>query len=128
MPKRYPRAMTRAGSPHEIRHRERRLSDIVTTREDGELKGCYVARIAGIAAEGEIEFTYAGPGIISANHTRVPAAMGGRGVAGALLNFMLEDARKTGLRIIPVCPYVRGQYARHPEWSDLFTTRPGEDP
>ena len=31
-------------------------------------------------------------------------------------------------RIIPVCPYVRAQYARHPEWADLFTTKPGEDP
>ena len=55
-------------------------------------------------------------------------AMGGRGVASALLNFMLEDARQTGFKIVPVCPYVRGQYAKHPEWSDLFTTRPGEDP
>ena len=111
-----------------FRHREGRLSDIVITREDGELKGRYVARIEGIAVEGEIEFTCPGPGIISANHTRVPEAMGGRGVAGALLNFMLEDARTKGFKIIPVCPYLRGQYAKHPEWSDLFTTRPGEDP
>ncbi|OYW84323.1 MAG: hypothetical protein B7Z22_10880 [Hyphomonas sp. 32-62-5] len=68
------------------------------------------------------------PGIISANHTRVPEAMGGRGVAGTLLNFMLEDARTNGFKIVPVCPYVRGQYAKHPEWADLFTTRTGEDP
>lgn len=104
------------------------MSDIVITREDGELKGRYVARIEGIAAEGEIEFTYPKPGIISANHTRVPEAMGGRGVAGALLAFMLEDARTNGFRIVPVCPYVRGQYAKHPEWAALFTTKPGEDP
>jgi len=108
--------------------REARLSDIVITREDGPQKGRYVARIEGIDTEGEIEFTYPRPGIISANHTRVPEAMGGRGVAGALLNFMLEDARQTGFKIVPVCPYVRGHYAKHPEWSDLFTTRPGEDP
>ena len=104
------------------------MSDIVITREDGEHKGRYVARIEGIAAEGEIEFTYPEPKVISANHTRVPEAIGGRGVAGALLNFMLEDARKKHFRIVPVCPYVRGQYAKHPEWSGLFTTRPGEDP
>lgn len=104
------------------------MSDIVITREDGEHKGRYAARIEGIDAVGEIEFTYSRPGIISANHTRVPEAMGGRGVASALLNFMLEDARKNGFRIVPVCPYVRGQYAKHPEWADLFTTKPGEVP
>jgi len=104
------------------------VSDIQITREDGEPKGRYVARIDGIDAEGEIEFTYPGPGIISANHTRVPEAMGGRGVAGALLNFMLDDARQNGFKIVPVCPYVRGQYAKHPEWADLFTTKPDENP
>ncbi len=44
------------------------------------------------------------------------------------LDYMLEDARNAGFRIIPICPYVRGQYARHPEWAPLFTTAPGEDP
>jgi predicted GNAT family acetyltransferase len=104
------------------------MSDIIITREDGELKGRYAARIEGIDAVGEIEITYPRPGLISANHTRVPEVMGGRGVAGALLNFMLDDARKNGFKIVPVCPYVRGQYSKHPEWADLFTTRPGEDP
>ncbi len=104
------------------------MSDIVITREDGERTGRYVARIDGIDVEGEIEFTYPRTGVISANHTRVPDVMGGRGVARALLEFMLEDARANGFRIIPVCPYVRGQYAKHPEWADLFTTKPGENP
>lgn len=98
------------------------------TREDGEHKGRYAARLEGIDAVGEIEFTYPGPGIISANHTRVPEAMGERGMARARLDFMLEDARANGFRIVPVYPCVRGQYAKHPEWSDLFTTRPGEEP
>lgn len=50
------------------------------------------------------------------------------GVAPKLLAFMLNDARTNDFKIIPYCPYVRAQYARHPEWSDLFTTAPGEDP
>jgi hypothetical protein len=104
------------------------MNDIVITREESERKGRYVARIAGIDAEAEITFTKPRDGVISANHTGVPEAMGGRGVAGALLNFMLDDARKNGFKIIPVCPYVRGQYAKHPEWADLFTTKPGETP
>lgn len=104
------------------------MSDIKITREDRPTGGRYVARIDGIDAEGEITFTKPRDGVISANHTGVPEAMAGKGVANALLNFMLDDARKTGFRIVPVCPFVRKQYARHPEWADLFTTKPGEDP
>ena len=105
------------------------MSDITITKEEGEDRhGRYVATIEGIDAEGEITYTRRGPDVISADHTGVPDAMGGKGVAKALLSFMLDDAKANGFRIIPVCPYVRAQYARHPEWSDLFTTKPGEDP
>ena len=88
----------------------------------------YVARIPGVAGEGEITFTAEAPGIISADHTGVPDSMAGMGVARALLDFMLQDARDNGFRIVPRCRFVRGQYARHPEWAPLFTTAPGEDP
>ena len=105
------------------------MSDITITKEDsGGRHSRYVARIDGIDAEGEITFTHRGDGVISADHTGVPDAMGGKRVAKALLDFMLEDARTNAFRIIPACPYVRAQYARHPEWADLFTTKPGEDP
>jgi predicted GNAT family acetyltransferase len=105
------------------------MSDIRLSKEDtGPRNGRYVARIDGIEGEGEITFTRRGPGVISADHTGVPESMGGKGVARALLDYMLEDARNAGFRIIPICPYVRGQYARHPEWAPLFTTAPGEDP
>ncbi|MFC3570251.1 GNAT family N-acetyltransferase [Paracoccus simplex] len=100
------------------------MSEIAVAREGNR----YVARIPGIDAEGEITFTRRGPAVISADHTGVPEAMAGRGVARALLDFMLRDARQNGFRIVPLCPYVRGQYARHPEWADLFTLAPGENP
>ncbi|HHX89821.1 MAG TPA: N-acetyltransferase [Paracoccus sp.] len=104
------------------------MSNVIVTKEDGTPRGRYVARIPGIEAEGEITFTHRRPGVISADHTGVPESMAGGGVAKALLDFMLGDARQTGFRIVPLCPFVRKQYARHPEWADLFTTKPGEDP
>ena len=104
------------------------MADIIITKEDSARHGRYVARIDGIDAEGEITFTHRGPGIISADHTGVPEAMNGKGVAKALLDYLLNDARENGFKIIPICPYVRGQYEKHPEWADLFTTKPGEKP
>jgi uncharacterized protein len=104
------------------------MSDLEIVKEDGERGGRYVARLDGIDAEAELTFRHHGPGVISADHTGVPDALGGHGVARALLAFMLDDARSADFRIIPLCPFVRGQYAKHPEWEGLFTTRPGEDP
>ena len=67
-------------------------------------------------------------GLISADHTGAPESMRGTGAAAALVSFMVEDARQNGFKVIPLCPYVRAQYAKHPEWADVFTTRPGEAP
>lgn len=103
--------------------------DMEIVREEKDARhGRYAARVPGIDAVGEITFTRRGADVISADHTGVPDALGGRGIARALVDFMVEDARAGGFRIIPLCPYVRAQYARHPEWAAVFTTRPGEDP
>lgn len=87
--------------------------------------GRYTAQLPGNPEIAELTFTQRGPDRISADHTGVPDSMAGKGVARALLAFMLEDARASGFRILPLCPYVQAQYARHPEWADLFTTLPG---
>lgn len=104
------------------------LDPVITKEAQDARHGRYVARVAGLDGEGELTFTRRGPAVVSADHTGVPESLGGRGIAGKLLAFMLEDARTAGFRIIPLCPYVRAQYARHPEWQDLFTTAPGENP
>ena len=88
----------------------------------------YVARIPGVAGEGEITFTREGPGVISADHTGAPEEMRGTGAAAELVRVMVEDARAAGLRIIPLCSYVQAQYARHPDWADAFANAPGEKP
>ncbi|MFV0295959.1 MAG: GNAT family N-acetyltransferase [Hyphomicrobiaceae bacterium] len=105
------------------------MPSIRITKEERDARhGRYVAKVDGVDAEGEMTFTHRGPGVISLDHTGVPDALGGRGIAKALLDHLLEDARSNGFRIIPICPFVRGQYAKHPEWSDLFVTKPGEKP
>lgn len=43
----------------------------------------------------------------------------------ALVEYMIEEARSGGFKIIPICPYVKAQYRKHPEWSDVMSDRPG---
>ena len=51
-------------------------------------------------------------------HTEVPPSLQGKGIAGRLVKAALDDAQTRGLRIVPVCPFVKSYLARHPEYSD----------
>lgn len=102
--------------------------EITITMEDGDRHGRYVGKVAGIDAEAEITFTHRGPELISADHTGAPEALKGTGVAAALVDFLVADARERGFKIIPICPYVRARYEKHPEWRDVMTVGPGEKP
>lgn len=89
------------------------MTDIRITRKVRDARhGRYVAKVAGLEGEAELTFTRRSDKVISADHTGVPDAMSGRGVAKALYDFMLEDAREHGFRIIPVCPFVKKQLER----------------
>jgi predicted GNAT family acetyltransferase len=86
--------------------------------------GRYVARIDGVDGEAELIFTVRGPSQISADHTEAPASMRGTGAAMVLVEHMIGDARASGFKIVPICPYVLAQYKKHPEWSDVMTRVP----
>jgi uncharacterized protein len=90
--------------------------------------GRYVGRIPGIEGEAEITFRVRGPDLISADHTEASETMRGTGAAASLVNYMIDDARRNNFKILPLCPYVRAQYRKHPDWADVMTVAPGETP
>ena len=53
-------------------------------------------------------------------HTEVPPAAEGRGVAAALVQAALDYAADNGLRVMPLCSYVRAYMRRHPETQALL--------
>jgi predicted GNAT family acetyltransferase len=83
--------------------------------------GRYVGRVDGVEGEAELVFTIRGPKLISADHTEAPESMRGTGAATALVEYMIAEARANGFKIVPICPYVRAQYKKHPEWRDVMT-------
>lgn len=53
-------------------------------------------------------------------HTEVSPALEGRGLASDLVVGALDDIRANGLRVVPVCPFVRAYLRKHPEYNDLL--------
>ena len=58
-------------------------------------------------------------GTITILHTEVPAALNGKGIGSALVRGLLDRVRAEGLRVKPLCPFVAGYIAKHPEYADL---------
>jgi predicted GNAT family acetyltransferase len=93
--------------------------NITVEREDGPDSGRYFVAIAE-GAVGEMTFRKVAPGVLSIDHTGVPRAYRGSGVAQAMMDRAIADARAEGTRIVPLCSYVAAQFRRHPDWSDLL--------
>ena len=77
----------------------------------------YEAHVNGVRA-GFAEYQR-GPGQIAFTHTEVDEAFGGRGVAGRLVRTSLDEARASGVSVLPFCPFYRGWIAKHPEYLEL---------
>ena len=60
------------------------------------------------------------PGRIAYVHTGVPEGARGEDVGTALVEHGLQYARDEGLRVIPLCPFVKAYMDRHPETQDLL--------
>jgi predicted GNAT family acetyltransferase len=50
----------------------------------------------------------------------VPDRYRGQGIGLMLAERLIEDARASGVTIVPLCPFVRAMYEKHPEWSDVM--------
>lgn len=96
-------------------------TELSITRTDETSHGAYRAELPGADRPAELTWQAMGP-LRIADHTFVPPEMRGQGVAQALVEALVADARKLGFRIVPQCSYVAAQFRRHPDWADLLAT------
>ena len=88
-------------------------------REDGASRGRWIVDPDG--HEAEMTYSRVSPTLIIIDHTSVPDALRGRGVGQQLMLRAVEDARREGFRIIPLCPFAKAQFERHPDWRDVLS-------
>jgi len=91
---------------------------VTVEREDGIRKGRYRVLIDGV--EAEMTYSRVGARLIIIDHTFVPDAMRGRSVGVRMVQRAVEDARREGVFILPLCPFAKAQIQRHPEWQDVL--------
>lgn len=74
-----------------------------------------------LAVDGEfVIVTYKLEGnVLNLTHAGTPPTLRGRGLAGIVTRFALEDAISRGLRVKPSCPYVAWYIEQNPEFAGL---------
>ena len=113
------------GRPRQVRSPDAELpkqalasADEKVDREDGASKGRYRIIVDGV--EAEMTYSRAGERLIIIDHTEVPTVLRGRKIGERLVRQAIEDARRDGVAIIPLCPFAKAQIDRHPEWHDVL--------
>lgn len=88
--------------------------------EETASKGRYFHRGPN-GAQAEMTFSKAGERLIIIDHTDVPEAFRGQRLGARLVQRAVEDARQSGKKIMPLCPFAAAQFRRHAEWSDVLS-------
>ena len=94
------------------------MESVTITRHEHGSHGEYHAHVEGNDHIGRLTWITR-DGARVAEHTIVPPEIGGRGIAGKLVDALIADARAEGFKIVPECSYVVAAFGKHPEWADL---------
>lgn len=54
------------------------------------------------------------------NHTVVKSEYGGRGIAKQLVSIIVSEARKQGVKIVPICSYAQKMLLDKEEYQDIL--------
>ncbi|KRB61896.1 acetyltransferase [Rhizobium sp. Root708] len=87
--------------------------------EDNASGGRYVVDLDGHQAE--MTFSRTNAKLIIIDHTGVPDALRGKGIGQALAAHAINEARRGGWKIFPLCPFFKAQAQRHEEWRDVVS-------
>lgn len=61
--------------------------------------------------------------VVTITHTGTPPQHRGRGLAGRLTTFALDDIRASGRKLVPLCAYTAAFVVDHPEYAELVSRR-----
>ena len=88
-------------------------AEVVDVPEESRYELRLGGRLVGLAAyrrrNGRIAFT----------HTEVDESWEGRGFGSRLAAAVLDDVRRQGLEVAPLCPFIARFIERHPEYEEL---------
>ena len=82
-------------------------------------KGAFYIEVNG-KQEAIMTFVFTGEDKIIIDHTEVNEGNNGKGFGKKMVIKAVEYAREKGIKIIPLCPFVKSVFDKVPEFSDVL--------
>jgi predicted GNAT family acetyltransferase len=95
------------------------MSHAVQHHESGS-KGAFF--VAGAAGEHVATMAYsrANESLVIIDHTEIDPSLSGQGVGRELLHALVEWARNSKTKVMPLCPFAKAQFEKDPSIRDVL--------
>ncbi len=60
-------------------------------------------------------------GVFLLPHAEVDPRVGGRGIGTRLARGALDDLRRRGVKVVPLCPFIADFIAKNPDYADMVS-------
>lgn len=67
----------------------------------------------------EMTYVMSTPQLMIIDHTEVSPMLKGQGIGARLVKAGVDHARANSIKIIPLCPFAKKEFERHPEFADV---------
>jgi len=68
---------------------------------------------------GEVTFSPS-PTLWIADHTEVDPSYKGQRIGNQMVQKLVEEARKEGVKILPLCPFAAAEFKKNPSYGDVL--------
>jgi uncharacterized protein len=92
---------------HQVEHQEKDAKGAFFVQSEGQ-------RVA------EMTYSRTNATMVIVDHTEVDASLSGQGVGRKLLNALVQWARATGTKVVPLCPFAKAQFSKDPSIRDVL--------
>jgi predicted GNAT family acetyltransferase len=90
----------------------------ITIADNPQARRFELKKAGVVAVQTEYEL---GGGAVKFIHTEVQPGYEGQGLGSKLAKFALDDVRRRGLKVVPVCEFIAGYIRKHAEYLELVT-------
>jgi predicted GNAT family acetyltransferase len=87
--------------------------------EEAAAKGAFFVQKDGQRVA-EMSYSRTNATLIIIDHTEVDASLSGQGVGKKLLGALVDWARSTGTKVVPLCPFAKAQFDKDPSIRDVL--------
>jgi uncharacterized protein len=97
------------------------MNDLAIAHEERDAKGAFYVEQGGRRLA-EMTYSRTNPTMIIVDHTDVDASLGGQGVGRKLLAALVQWARDTRTKVVPLCPFAKAQFDKDPSIRDVLVS------